>query len=794
MSIVGVRAFFAYSSHPTTRAETVKYAITSLRARAPYVEITPWEALSVGGKVVVREICRRIDASDLFVADATGINPNVMFEMGYAVGRRKRIWIVLDTSVATAKRDYSQLEILTGIGYVGYHNSEELVAAFLRERPFEDLSNTVFSAAIEPALSPGANTSLLYLRSLQENEADRRLSELVSRYQRTGLPATIDDPTEAKIQPLGWYGQRVYSAIAVLAHLSNETREGWQLHNARYAFVCGLACGLEKPLLMLSEVGYETPFDYRDLLARYSSVSQCLEVAGGFLERIRASHAALQETTHFALAPVELATELRGLRVGEYIAEHEAARLDGYFVETAAYGEALIGRHTIFVGRKGSGKTANLIRIASELGHDRRNLVVVVKPVAYDLDAVVRLLRKYRERDAKGYLVESLWKFLLYSELALASAVEIRRKHLGAWTAEERALIDLMERERSLLLEDFAVRLERSVDSLLALADRPGIEETRVAISEALHEGLLKELRVALGAFLHHRERVAILVDNLDKAWSPSSDLENLSYLLLGLLGAASRLSVEFGKADHWRKEVALGLTVFLRSDIFHYVTKSAREPDKISYSRLIWTDREMLLRIIDQRLVASRSNGVPPAAIWNRYFCPMIAGIPIREYLTSQILPRPRDLVFLVRAAIQTAVNRGHARVEESDVLEAERSYSLHALDTLEVEGGATIPKLLDVLFEFLSASEIVSRDEVVSFLVRAGTEPERHQSVIDQLCALSFLGLEVHDGEFAFSADEDELEKNLVLARKLGEARNAPSRYRVNVPFHKYLEIHPV
>jgi hypothetical protein len=102
------------------------------------------------------------------------------------------------------------------------------------------------------------------------------------------------------------------------------------------------------------------------------------------------------------LSAVRLATELRGLRLGEYVAENEVDQLDNYFVETSAYKLALEGRSSIFVGRKGTGKTANLIRVASTLRADKRKLVVVIEPVGYDLTGLTRLLRKYREEDTKG--------------------------------------------------------------------------------------------------------------------------------------------------------------------------------------------------------------------------------------------------------------------------------------------------------------------------------------------------------------------------------------------------------
>ena len=35
-----------------------------------------------------------------------------------------------------------------------------------------------------------------------------------------------------------------------------------------------------------------------------------------------------------------------------------------------------------------------------------------------ELEGIVELIKRYKGRDQKGYVVESLWKFLIYSEIA----------------------------------------------------------------------------------------------------------------------------------------------------------------------------------------------------------------------------------------------------------------------------------------------------------------------------------------------------------------------------------------
>jgi len=112
MSEAQLKAFFAYPANPPALAETIRTA--SARISTPTLTITPWEKARVGCVAIIDEICRLIIDSDLFLADVTGINANVMFELGYAVARNKHVWLVLDATRESSRRDYEQLRVLTG--------------------------------------------------------------------------------------------------------------------------------------------------------------------------------------------------------------------------------------------------------------------------------------------------------------------------------------------------------------------------------------------------------------------------------------------------------------------------------------------------------------------------------------------------------------------------------------------------------------------------------------------------------------------------------------------------------
>ena len=96
--------------------------------------------------------CAAIDESELFFADLTGANPNVMFELGYAIARDKRIWLIFDTSYKKEKNMFNELKILTTVGYVSYSNSHHIVSGFYSNNPVTDIEKTIFRTEIEPNL------------------------------------------------------------------------------------------------------------------------------------------------------------------------------------------------------------------------------------------------------------------------------------------------------------------------------------------------------------------------------------------------------------------------------------------------------------------------------------------------------------------------------------------------------------------------------------------------------------------------------------------------------------------
>lgn len=789
------KGFFAYPFSPPGIPPTISAAIAGINSTQS-ARIKSWEELRVGGKYIVGEICVAIDDADFLCADITGINPNVMFEIGYAIATDKRIWLIRDESYTDAKKEFEQVKILTTVGYSPYTNSNDIIKGFFHDKPHETLEETAWRLSIEPLLATETSRGgLLYLKNRHETEQSIRVGR---KLEDSKIALTIDDPRETNVRPVYWYAQQLWDSPGLLAHFCSSAREGFRLHNARYALVCGMARGFNINNLMLSEQDdFLAPMDYRDSLRYYTTPREAAEAVEEWLLPIKREGGTLETVKANRSKALRLATELKDfhLQLGDYIAEDEASTLTSYFVETTVSQDILNGTQNIFVGRKGTGKSANLIHASEIIGTDIQNLVCLIKPVGYEIEGLVRLFAGYSKKDIQGYVIESLWKFMLYTELAKAAVEQITQQELWRLTEpDSKALVDLLEDEQQAFAGDFSVRLERMVSRLTQVPDSDTTEIFRKGISEALHISVLGKLRTILLRVLNRKKQVILLVDNLDKSWTTRADLAQLADFLLGLLIASSRVGEELSRSGKEKMPINFSSAIFLRADIFEKVQAAALEPDKLSFTRLKWDDDELLLRIIEERYVASHGSESDPADMWHKYFCPHVRGTPTRDYLVNQILKRPRDIVYLVKSAVSNAVNRNHDRVEERDVLDAEDAYSLYALDSILVENGISIPQLQDVLDQFSGSPAILTRTTARQTVSRANIPVEQVDYAIEHLIRLSFLGVETSSDGFVFSDESRELRRNAVLAQRYCEQTNNDPRYLINRAFRAFLRVNDV
>ena len=571
----------------------------------------------------------------------------------------------------------------------------------------------------------------------------------------------------------------------------SDNHEDALAHNTKASFVAGLAHGMQKELLMLAHEPFVCPMDYRSLLKTHRTARESVTHFESWIDTIAVP-------PRRARRPVRAATSgsselhIRDLSLGEPVAENERSSLDDYFVETRAFYDAMESDVSIFVGRRGTGKTATFIALEEALGRSPRSHVCTVKPVGYEVDGLIRLLSEDWRSAEHGFLIESLWKFLLYSELAssVLTSIHNRAAHVPP-TDDEQNFVRYIEDNADIFLSPFSQRVNRAVGELSGVGHVEDVNQQRARISEHLHIQHLGPLRRMLGAVLSDRERVSVLIDNLDDQWSAGEGTEVLSELLLGLLRLTHGIVDDFQAAKQRQEKVNLSLTVFIRSDMFAYIEPLASEQDKWPVRRVVWNDPDLLLRVIDERLARGGRSTCDAETVWATIFPETVVGLDPKAFIIRNTLARPRDVIFLAKEAISIAVNRSHQTVTEDDMLAARAKYSRYVFGSVLAEDDPQRRKMEAVLFEFAGAPRIAGELEVRSRIKRAGVPEEDVEFYLNLLCDVNFLGVQTATG-YSFPDDESARRMLREVAKRLASDRGwGEVSFEVNAAFYQALQI---
>jgi len=355
---------FLFPSRPEPVASTIEAAVAHLSKVAGERKWNSWKNLDIAGQIIFCEICKAIRFARLVIADVTTLNFNVLFEIGFALGLGVPVLPIRDTSNTRDSKDFEELGILDTLGYFDYRNSAQL-------------SEGVLARATAPPnlLTPLPLNSDQPLYVVKSGVESNGMIKLMSVVKKSRLKFRTYDPKEvARISLHEAYRQAV-SSRAVILHLLGPDLAGADIHNARCAFIAGLAMAAQRRVAMLQQGFVLQPIDYRDVILTYDKPAQIVDlltpVLGQVIEEI--------QTTRFVPTTLVL-TPLEKIDLGDLAAENEIRALDSYFVPTAQYQQAKRGHARLVVGRKGSGKTALFYSLRSTYRPIKSHLVLDLKP------------------------------------------------------------------------------------------------------------------------------------------------------------------------------------------------------------------------------------------------------------------------------------------------------------------------------------------------------------------------------------------------------------------------------
>jgi len=780
------KAFYAFPSKPDSLKETIIESIKLLNKKN-FIEIQPWTSMNPTGKIIITQILKKIDQCDLFLYDLSDLNPNVCFELGYAVAKGKKIWGTLDETIPNNKTLVSDSEVFSLISYRAHISYEDIVKDFCRDKPFLNTEES-FISQFESILGLNEinheNKDILYLKSPLGHTASKKLSQFLNKLNRKIVEVDI---LENSYQPFEDILTNVINSDVIVVHLLSNSHNNFKEVNAVYSFIAGLSIGFNKSTLMLAPDPYNPPMDYRHLLHVHKTAQDCVDRVQDCVDRVqdwifpilsRGSDSETKQKKEEIIQDNELS--LIRFILGDGQAEHEEKELSNFFVETSQFHEGLNQKIGLFIGRKGTGKTANLFKIREYFQKSKQNFIVTIKPQSFRLEIYVRLIQDYfNELDIRSQITERIWEFIIYSSVFYELYEELKNKPAYYdYSGQENELLSYAQENYEVISSDFGEKIDYVYSRAQEVSK---INQNAKSIIEIIFNEYLTDIKRILKNNLSKFGRIIILIDNLDKAWDFGKNIDLQCKVIYGLIGFHNSLI----KGLNWKKG-DIRFLIYLREDIYKIVSDKAREPDKLllNTTRLEWNDQELLLRVIEERFL-SFDEGLTVEDIWNNLFCSEIDGIPIKKYLFNNVVKRPRDLIYLIKHSISQSINHRNKKIESEDIKKAQKIYFEFLVSNTVTEYKLFVPEIKSVINSFFNCPKSFDSKFLKKKLKQFTPDKKRFEELVRFLINISFLGLKIDD-EYLFSNSENDTEVimnyYLIESKKLFQS----TRFKVNYPFY--------
>ncbi len=724
-------AFFIYPSQPKHMANTIMECLKNLQKYSSESKWLSWEKLHVSGQIIFCEICKAIRSAKLIVANITNMNFNVLFELGYAIGLLKPVLPVRDTSYESQKKIFDEIGIFDTLGFQPFTNSKELSKLVSSKKVF---SPPVY---VKPYLNK--NSPVYFIRSPIDTEGSIKL---FSCLKKSWFRFRTFDSREIPRLSLHEAYKQVLSSISVVAHLLDDDRTGASIHNARAAFVCGMAMSAGKHVLMLQEGANHQQIDYRDIVIPYTEANAIPQYIESILRETANTLQSFEQTQ--VPLPKEL---LERIDLGDIAAENEIQALSMYFVKTPQFQQARQGHARIVIGRKGTGKTAMFYGIRSQFAPRSDKLVLDLKPEGHQFIRLREMVLSNLSEGLQVHTLTAFWHYILLLEITYkVLAKEVKIAFSNDESCKEYNELEYVYKKHVDVEGDFSERLMTLVNRLInEFPTKKAKEILTPDITQAIYRSDIKSLSKILIKHLKGFKGVLILFDNIDKGF-PTHGLKKEDILIIRCLFEATRKiqhDVEINGID-------CVATIFIRRDVFDHLIDMTPDRGKESYVNLDWSDIELMkeLLILRFRYQAPELDG-SFEEVWSRLFDPHVRGESSFNYVLARTFLRPRDILNFVRKCIQIAVSRGHERVQQDDIFTAEEGFSEDMLNELRYEIRDIFPDLPDVALAFIGADNVMSGEEIDLRLSEAGVPENKLEEVREILLWFAFIGICMDDNE---------------------------------------------
>lgn len=345
----------------------------------------------------------------------------------------------------------------------------------------------------------------------------------------------------------------------------------------------------------------------------------------------------------------------------------------------------------IFVGRRGSGKTATTYYLE---GRDSKRTVLILPELFSSLDKYVK--------SGDEVLTQRTFKTLVtcFKRSLLDEAVAVWKKG-GAFSFVVAHPFDEIQRERNAIEQfEFDTRMLELVEEGVSALDAGREKEWN-----RFNQRSKKLIQQIVDASIEPRRNLLILIDRIDEDWDGTN---NAVTVLMALMHACVELNAI---SRH------VSVLLFIRENMFDRVRNVDLEFSRLetSVNSLEWT-RELLRELIERRL---RRNLISKPALggptWNAFF----EGDARSEGAVFNFCQqRPRDVLAYCSFALENAQSHQNSRIMLADLDAAKRRFSESRLKELCDEYAENYPQLRLVLTRFFGLGKRFTSKAIDDFL----------------------------------------------------------------------------
>jgi hypothetical protein len=377
--------------------------------------------------------------------------------------------------------------------------------------------------------------------------------------------------------------------------------------------------------------------------------------------------------------------------------------LSAYFVESSAFHRVEAGSKKIVLGNRGAGKSA-IFKVVAERQRKAGSIVIELAPEDYSYEMLSDVMAGEAEGSwAKLGAYAVAWKYLILilvmkavtsegPKLKRGGAADIYRylrdNHEGGQVSKLGALISYLKRME-------AVKL--------------GPIEASVKTRELQRLYKLDEVAPLLGCLTEvlERQRVYVLVDELDRGWDASEDAKAF---VAGLFQACATIN-----------DVSPNLRVYmsLRQELYDSIPELYEDAQKYrDLIEVIAWEEPSLLQLMANRIRYSvpELRSASDERCWTSVFSETLEYRKNKSfnYIVDRTLYRPREIIAFATQAAEAAMDGGGGSfpIDYSVLSEAEIQYSEARARDIAAEYRFQYPGLLSVFEVFRGGVYTMERE----------------------------------------------------------------------------------